>query len=64
MERLAQLKPAFAPDGVLTAGNSSQLSDGAAALVLASEEEVRRRRATPLAWIHSIGESAASHPRT
>ncbi len=62
MERLAQLKPAFAPDGVLTAGNSSKLADGAAALVLASEEEVRRRKATPLAWIHSIGEGGV-HPR-
>ncbi len=57
LEKLARLKPAFAPDGVLTAGNSSKLSDGAAALVLASEAEVRRRSATPLAWVHSAAES-------
>ena len=53
LEGLGRLRPSFRPDGVLTAGNSSQLSDGAAALVLASEEEVQRRGATPLAWIHS-----------
>jgi acetyl-CoA C-acetyltransferase len=53
MESLARLKPAFLPDGVLTAGNSSQLSDGAAALVLASEAEAQRRGAKVLAWIHS-----------
>ncbi|MGI0071440.1 MAG: thiolase family protein [Thermoplasmata archaeon] len=57
MEALARLKPAFAPDGVLTAGNSSRLSDGAAALVLASAREVRERGAKPIAWIHSIAES-------
>lgn len=53
VEALARLKPSFRRDGLLTAGNSSQLSDGAAALVLASEREVERRGATPLAWIHS-----------
>ena len=62
LEKLARLKPAFAPDGVLTAGNSSKLSDGAAALVLASAREVERLRAHPLAWIHSTGESGV-HPR-
>lgn len=62
LERLARLKPAFAPDGVLTAGNSSKLSDGAAALVLASAREVRRRGARPIAWIHSAAESGV-HPR-
>ncbi|MCI4346267.1 MAG: acetyl-CoA C-acyltransferase, partial [Thermoplasmata archaeon] len=53
VESLGRLKPAFSPEGLLTAGNSSQLSDGAAALVLASETEVVRRGAHPLAWIHS-----------
>ena len=62
LEKLARLKPVFAPDGVLTAGNSSKLSDGAAALVLASAREVRARGATPLAWIHSVAESGV-HPR-
>jgi acetyl-CoA C-acetyltransferase len=62
LEKLARLKPAFAPDGVLTAGNSSKLSDGAAALVLASAREVRERGAKPIAWIHSAAESGV-HPR-
>jgi acetyl-CoA C-acetyltransferase len=62
LEGLARLRPAFAPDGVLTAGNSSRLSDGAAALVLASAAEVQRRGATPLAWVHSLAESGV-HPR-
>jgi acetyl-CoA acetyltransferase family protein len=39
IERLAELKPAFKPDGGITAGNSSQVSDGAAALLLASPEK-------------------------
>ncbi len=46
---LARLRPAFAADGVLTAGNSSQISDGAAALVLASERAVGERGLRPLA---------------
>ncbi|HTP53588.1 MAG TPA: thiolase family protein [Thermoplasmata archaeon] len=62
LDGLARLKPAFAPDGVLTAGNSSKLSDGAAALVLASASEVERRGIVPLAWIHSEAESGV-HPR-
>ncbi len=62
LEGLARLRPAFAPDGLLTAGNSSKLSDGAAALVLASSEEVRRRDARPVAWIHSVAEGGV-HPR-
>lgn len=53
LEGLARLRPSFAPDGLLTAGNSSQLSDGAAAVVLASEAEVERLGVRPLAWIHS-----------
>lgn len=52
-ESLGRLRPSFRPDGLLTAGNSSQLSDGAAALVLATESEARRRSVTPLAWVHS-----------
>ncbi len=54
---LARLPPAFRPDGVLTAGNSSKLSDGAAAIVLASEAEVERRSLEPLAWVHSLAVS-------
>ena len=62
LEKLGRLKPAFAPDGVLTAGNSSKLSDGGAALVLASAREVKERGAKPIAWIHSAAESGV-HPR-
>ena len=48
---LGKLKPAFDKDGVLTAGNSSQLSDGASALVLASEKSVNELGLKPLARI-------------
>jgi acetyl-CoA acetyltransferase family protein len=47
-ERLAQLKPAFRAGGTVTAGNSSGLNDGAAALVIASEERARELGAEPL----------------
>ena len=47
-ERLASLKPAFREGGSVTAGNSSGLNDGAAALVLASEEKARALGAEPL----------------
>ncbi len=48
-EKMAALKPVFKEDGVITAGNSSQVSDGAAALVLASPAAVGRYNLTPLA---------------
>src|SRR5690606_29726539 len=51
VESLARLRPAFAADGVLTPGNSSQLSDGAAVLLLASETAVQRHKLTPIARI-------------
>jgi acetyl-CoA C-acetyltransferase len=51
VEKLAKLKPVFKPDGVLTAGNSSQLSDGASALVVCSEEAAEGLGAKPLARI-------------
>ncbi len=50
-ESLAALRPAFAKEGVLTAGNSSQLSDGAAALVLASDKAVKQYGLKPIARI-------------
>ncbi len=53
VEKLARLKPVFKPDGVLTAGNSSQLSDGASALVVASEEAADRLGVKPVAKIVS-----------
>jgi len=48
---LSSLRPAFTADGILTAGNSSQISDGAAALVLASENAVNRYGLKPIAKI-------------
>ncbi len=51
VEKLAQLKPAFKPDGAVTAGNSSQISDGAAAAVLMSEKALKAHGAAPLARI-------------
>lgn len=54
LEKLAGLKPAFAEDGVITAGSSSQISDGAAAILLASEAAVERYGLTPRAKIVSV----------
>jgi acetyl-CoA C-acetyltransferase len=50
-EKLAALKPAFSPDGFHTPGNSSQISDGAAALVLMSEKAVKEYGVEPIARI-------------
>jgi len=52
-EGLAKLRPAFTADGVVTAGNSSPLSDGASALVVASEESVAAQGLTPRARVVS-----------
>lgn len=49
LEKLARLRPAFARDGTVTAGNSSQLSDGACALLLMSLEQAAERGLQPLA---------------
>jgi acetyl-CoA C-acetyltransferase len=51
MEALAKLKPSFRPDGVVTAGNASQLSDGAAALVISSRKYAEQHGIKPLAEI-------------
>ncbi|MEM4700121.1 MAG: thiolase family protein [Candidatus Nezhaarchaeales archaeon] len=51
LEKLSKLRPAFRPNGKLTAGNSSQISDGAAALVLASSEKAEELGLKPLAKI-------------
>ena len=51
LEKMMSLRPAFKEDGVVTAGNSSQISDGAAALVVASEEAMKRYNLTPMARI-------------
>ena len=52
-ESLAGLRPAFAKDGTVTAGNASGINDGAAALVLMTAEEAHKRGVTPLATIKS-----------
>ena len=49
LEALAGLKPAFKPDGVVTAGNSSQVSDGAGALLIAGEDVAQRMGWQPMA---------------
>jgi acetyl-CoA acetyltransferase family protein len=51
LEALAQLKPAFKPDGKITAGNSSQISDGAAAVLLMSADKARELGCRPRARI-------------
>ncbi|MEI2739087.1 MAG: acetyl-CoA C-acyltransferase [Chitinophagaceae bacterium] len=54
LERLASLKPAFIKDGTVTAGNSSGINDGAAAMLLASDEAVKKFNLKPLAKIVSM----------
>jgi acetyl-CoA acyltransferase len=54
VEKLAQLKPAFKPDGVVTAGNSSQITDGAAALLIMSEEKAKELGLKPRARFHTF----------
>ncbi len=49
LEKLASLKPAFRPDGVITAGNSSQISDGASAVLIMTRESAERLGLTPRA---------------
>lgn len=53
MEALARLKPAFRPDGTVTAGNASPLNDGAAALLLVDEDGLRESGREPLARIRT-----------
>jgi acetyl-CoA acetyltransferase family protein len=54
MEKLATLKPAFVKDGTVTAGNSSGINDGAAAVLLASEEAVQKYGLQPMAKVISM----------
>ena len=53
METLGALKTAFKPGGVITAGNSSQISDGSAALLLTTSEKARELGLTPIARVHT-----------
>ena len=61
-DKLAMLPPAFEAEGLVTAGNAPGISDGAAALVLASEEQARRRNLEPIAEIVAHA-SASLEPR-
>jgi len=54
VDTLAALKPAFQEDGVVTAGNASQISDGSAALLLTTSEKARELGLTPLARVHTV----------
>jgi len=54
LEKLAGLKPVFKPDGKVTAGNSSQISDGAAALLIMSEEKANELGLRPRARFHAF----------
>jgi len=53
-ESLAKLKPAFKPDGKVTAGNSSQICDGASAVLIMSEEKAKALGLTPRARFHTF----------
>ena len=54
VETLANLKPAFKADGVVTAGNSSQITDGASAVLIMSEDKANELGMTPRARFHSF----------
>ena len=55
VESLANLRPAFAKDGLVTAGNSSGINDGTASIVLAGSNSITKHNAVPLARIVSYG---------
>ena len=59
VESMGGLKPAFRPDGVITAGNSSQISDGSAALLITTSAKAAELGLTPLARIHTAVLAAA-----
>jgi len=54
MEKMAKLSPAFSKTGTITAGNSSGITDGAAAMVLASEDFTRKNNLKPLARVLAV----------
>jgi acetyl-CoA C-acetyltransferase len=61
-ESLGKLRPAFAKDGSITAGNASQISDGAAAVVVTSVEKAEELGLTPIAELVSFGMVAGPDP--
>ncbi|MFN8034634.1 MAG: acetyl-CoA C-acetyltransferase [Acidimicrobiia bacterium] len=62
VESLGALKPAFVKDGTITAGNASQISDGAAAMVVTSRERAEQLGAAPLAELAAFGMVAGPDP--
>jgi 3-oxoadipyl-CoA thiolase len=60
LEALAKLRPIVRPDGTVTAGNASGINDGAAAIIVASEEAAKRNRLTPKARV--LGAAVAGVP--
>ncbi|TFV66886.1 thiolase family protein [Blastococcus sp. CT_GayMR20] len=54
VEALAGLKTPFKPDGVISAGNASQISDGSAALLMTTSDKARELGLTPIARVHSV----------
>jgi acetyl-CoA acyltransferase len=60
IDALARLKPVFAQDGVITAGNSSQTSDGAAFVLVCSEQFMKENNLTPIAQLKSYAVAALS----
>jgi acetyl-CoA C-acetyltransferase len=62
LEKLSRLPPVMDPEGTTTVGNAPGLNDGAAALVVASEEYARRRCLEPLAWIAGAAYAANDFP--
>ncbi|WP_333862366.1 thiolase family protein, partial [Chitinophaga sp.] len=55
LQKLADLRPAFAKDGTVTAGNSSGINDGASAVLIVSETALKRFNLTPMAMVRGMG---------
>ncbi len=62
MDSLGKLRPAFAKEGAITAGNASQISDGAAAMIVMSREKAEELGATPIAELVGFGMVAGPDP--
>lgn len=58
VEKLAKLRPAFSKEGTVTAGNASSLNDGAAAVIVASEDAVKEKNLVPMARIVGTSNNA------
>jgi acetyl-CoA C-acetyltransferase len=58
LEKLTRLKPVFAKDGTITAGNASSIADGAASLLLMNNDEAKKQNLTPLAKVVGFSQYA------